>query len=33
MIVGLTQSQGDFVLPDPRPERVLLISGGSAITP
>jgi ferredoxin-NADP reductase len=33
MIVGLTQAQGDFVLPDPRPERVLLISGGSAITP
>ena len=33
MIVDLTQAQGDFVLPDPRPERVLLISGGSAITP
>jgi ferredoxin-NADP reductase len=33
MIVGLTQAQGEFVLPDPRPERVLLISGGSAITP
>ena len=33
MIVGLTQAQGDFVLPDPRPERVLLISGGSGITP
>ncbi len=33
MIVGLTQAQGDFVLPDPRPELVLLISGGSAITP
>jgi stearoyl-CoA 9-desaturase NADPH oxidoreductase len=33
MIVGLTQAQGDFVLGDPRPERVLLISGGSGITP
>ncbi|MGO8906749.1 MAG: FAD-binding oxidoreductase, partial [Solirubrobacteraceae bacterium] len=33
MIVGLTQAQGDFVLPDPRPQRVLLISGGSGITP
>ena len=33
MIVDLTQAQGDFVLPDRRPERVLLISGGSGITP
>ena len=33
MVVGLTQAQGHFVLPDPRPERVLLISGGSGITP
>jgi len=33
MVVGLTQADGDFVLPDPRPERVLLISGGSGITP
>jgi ferredoxin-NADP reductase len=33
MIVGLTEAQGDFVLPQPRPERVLLISGGSGITP
>jgi ferredoxin-NADP reductase len=33
MIVGLSQAQGDFVLPDPHPERVLLISGGSGITP
>jgi stearoyl-CoA 9-desaturase NADPH oxidoreductase len=33
MIVGLTQAQGDFALPDPRPERMLLISGGSGITP
>ncbi len=33
MIVGLTQADGDFVMPDMRPERVLLISGGSGITP
>jgi ferredoxin-NADP reductase len=33
MIVGLSQADGDFMLPDPRPERVLLISGGSGITP
>jgi ferredoxin-NADP reductase len=33
MIIGLSQADGDFVLPDPRPERVLLISGGSGITP
>ena len=33
MIVGLTQADGDFVLPEERPERVLLISGGSGITP
>jgi stearoyl-CoA 9-desaturase NADPH oxidoreductase len=33
MIVGLTQAEGEFVLPEERPERVLLISGGSGITP
>ncbi len=33
MIVGLTQAEGEFVLGDPRPERVLLISGGSGVTP
>jgi ferredoxin-NADP reductase len=33
MVVGLTQAEGEFVLPEPRPERVLLISGGSGITP
>jgi ferredoxin-NADP reductase len=33
MVVGLTQAQGHFALPEPRPERVLLISGGSGITP
>jgi ferredoxin-NADP reductase len=33
MIVGLSQADGAFVLPDRRPERVLLISGGSGVTP
>jgi ferredoxin-NADP reductase len=33
MVVGLTPAQGDFTLPGQRPERVLLISGGSGITP
>jgi stearoyl-CoA 9-desaturase NADPH oxidoreductase len=33
MVVRLTPAAGDFHLPDARPERVLLISGGSGITP
>lgn len=33
MVVGLTPAAGDFHLPDDRPERVLLVSGGSGITP
>src|SRR5205823_1119445 len=33
MIVGLSQADGDFVLPDRRPQRVLLISGGSGGPP
>jgi ferredoxin-NADP reductase len=33
MVLGLEQAGGDFHLPDRRPERVLLISGGSGITP
>jgi ferredoxin-NADP reductase len=33
LIIGLTRAEGEFVLPDPRPERILLISGGSGITP
>ena len=33
MIVGLTQAEGEFILPEERPERVLVISGGSGITP
>jgi ferredoxin-NADP reductase len=33
MLLALEQAAGDFQLPDVRPERVLLISGGSGITP
>ena len=33
MLVGLSPAQGEFVLPARRPERILLISGGSGITP
>lgn len=33
MIVGLDKVGGDFVLPAVRPRRILLISGGSGITP
>ena len=33
MVVGLSPAQGEFTLPDARPERVLLISGGSGVTP
>jgi ferredoxin-NADP reductase len=33
MIVGLSQAEGDFALPAERPARLLLISGGSGITP
>ncbi|GAB4990972.1 ferredoxin reductase [Mycobacterium avium subsp. hominissuis] len=33
MVVGLAGVGGDFVLPDPRPRRVLFVSGGSGITP
>jgi len=32
-VLGIAHADGDFVLPDPRPERLLLISGGSGITP
>lgn len=32
-VVHLSQAEGDFVLPDRVPEHVLLISGGSGITP
>ncbi|MFA5939802.1 MAG: ferredoxin reductase [Sinimarinibacterium sp.] len=33
MVVTLSQADGSFALPDQRPGRVLLISGGSGITP
>jgi stearoyl-CoA 9-desaturase NADPH oxidoreductase len=33
LVVGLTPAAGEFHLPDARPGRVLLISGGSGITP
>jgi len=32
-IVGLSQAQGDFVLPEVLPARLLFVSGGSGITP
>jgi stearoyl-CoA 9-desaturase NADPH oxidoreductase len=33
LVVGLSQAAGVFTLPTPRPEKILLISGGSGITP
>ena len=33
LVVSLSQADGTFHLPTPRPDRVLLISGGSGITP
>ncbi|EUA84993.1 oxidoreductase FAD-binding domain protein [Mycobacterium xenopi 4042] len=33
MVVGLAGAGGDFVLPSPRPHRILFVSGGSGITP
>jgi stearoyl-CoA 9-desaturase NADPH oxidoreductase len=33
MVVGLSSGEGDFQLPRPRPESILLIGGGSGITP
>ncbi|SFO86153.1 Ferredoxin-NADP reductase [Amycolatopsis arida] len=33
MVLGLSQAEGPFTLPWPRPERLVLISGGSGITP
>jgi ferredoxin-NADP reductase len=33
MVVGLSPAEGDFVLPKRRPRNILLISGGSGITP
>lgn len=33
LVVGLSQAEGTFTLPAVRPSRILLISGGSGITP
>lgn len=33
MMLGLTPAEGDFTLPAQRPERVVLVGGGSGITP
>lgn len=33
MVLGLSQAAGDFLLPEPRPESIVLIGGGSGITP
>jgi stearoyl-CoA 9-desaturase NADPH oxidoreductase len=32
-VVGLSQAQGDFVLPEALPDQLLFLSGGSGITP
>ncbi|WP_207760679.1 ferredoxin reductase [Mycolicibacterium sphagni] len=33
MVVGLSEASGEFVMPDPRPKRILFVAGGSGITP
>jgi len=33
LVLGLSRADGDFHLPDPRPDSILLIGGGSGITP
>lgn len=33
LIVGLEPGDGEFLLPDPRPDELVLVSGGSGITP
>jgi len=33
MVLGLSQAEGDFLLPERRPDSVLLIGGGSGLTP
>ncbi|MFN8032594.1 MAG: FAD-binding oxidoreductase [Mycobacterium sp.] len=33
MVVGVSAPAGEFVLPEPRPRRILFVSGGSGITP
>jgi stearoyl-CoA 9-desaturase NADPH oxidoreductase len=32
-VLHLSAAQGDFMLPKPRPERLVLVSGGSGVTP
>ncbi|MGW7539445.1 ferredoxin reductase [Amycolatopsis sp. NPDC054798] len=32
-VVGLSPADGEFTLPSPRPDRIVLMSGGSGITP
>ncbi|WP_326569437.1 ferredoxin reductase [Amycolatopsis rhabdoformis] len=32
-VFGLSAADGEFTLPSPRPERIVLVSGGSGITP
>lgn len=33
MVLGISRPDGDFTLPEPRPDALLFISGGSGITP
>ncbi|HTY96417.1 MAG TPA: ferredoxin reductase [Solirubrobacteraceae bacterium] len=33
LVLGLSQPAGEFVLPHPRPDHLVLVSGGSGITP
>ncbi|MBW3619478.1 MAG: ferredoxin reductase [Actinobacteria bacterium] len=33
LVIDISEPRGEFVLPTPRPERLLLVSGGSGITP
>jgi ferredoxin-NADP reductase len=33
MVLGLAEADGDFALPAPRPDSILMIGGGSGITP
>jgi stearoyl-CoA 9-desaturase NADPH oxidoreductase len=33
LVLGLSQADGTFTLPDQRPDKVLMVSGGSGITP
>lgn len=33
LVLGLSQAEGEFTLPAERPDKILLISGGSGITP